>query len=84
MVIGMIKEYGIECQQVVSLSQSICVSPFEFTDGRGGGGGAKSYACEKAWSSINNSIHSGQDGKAVRLVSHFKSRYYFYLTYQQN
>jgi hypothetical protein len=33
-----------------------CVSPVELTDGRGGkgGGGAKSYDGEKAWSSINH------------------------------
>jgi hypothetical protein len=41
--------------QVVSRSQSSCVSPVELTDGRGergGGGGAKSYEGEKAWSSL--------------------------------
>jgi hypothetical protein len=32
------------------------VSPVELTDGRGGGPGAKSYDCEKAWSSIHHSI----------------------------
>jgi hypothetical protein len=30
-------------QQVVSLSQSSCVSPIQLTDGREGGEGAKSY-----------------------------------------
>ncbi len=49
-------------QQVVSLSQSSCVSPVELTDGRGRGmvgGWAKSYDGEKAWSSINQLILSG-------------------------
>ncbi len=41
-------------QQVVSLSQSSCVSPVELTEG----GGAKSYDREKARSSINHSIVS--------------------------
>ncbi len=38
-------------QQVVSLSQSSCVSPVQLTDGRGGkrGGEAKSYDVKKAW-----------------------------------
>jgi hypothetical protein len=48
-------------QQVVSLSQSTCVSPVELTDGkRGGGGGqgAKSFESEKAWPYINHSILS--------------------------
>jgi hypothetical protein len=46
-------------QQVVSLSQSSCVSSVELTDGRGGlggGGGAKSYDGEKALSSLKHSI----------------------------
>ncbi len=47
----------------VSLTQSSCVSPVELTDGRGragrGGGEAKSYNIEKAWSSINHSILYG-------------------------
>ncbi len=46
-------------QQVVSLYQSSCVSRVELSDGRGGGGGAKSYNCEEVWSSINYSILSG-------------------------
>ncbi len=48
-------------QQVVSLSQSSCVSPVEHTSGRGGEGraGAKSYEGENAWSSINQLILSG-------------------------
>jgi hypothetical protein len=45
-------------QQVVSLSQSSCVSPVELTDGGAGGGGAKVYDSEKARSSINYSILS--------------------------
>jgi hypothetical protein len=53
----------LSCKQVVSFSQSSCVSPVELTDGRGGGeesgGGAKTYVGEKAWSSINPSILSG-------------------------
>jgi hypothetical protein len=44
--------------QVVSLSQSSCVSSVQFTDGILGGGGAKSNDVEKAWSSINYSIFS--------------------------
>ncbi len=47
-------------QQIACLSQSSCVSPVELTTGRGGGGGggargAKSYHCEKAWPSMNQS-----------------------------
>jgi hypothetical protein len=37
------------------------VSPVELTDGRGGAGGrrgVKSYNCERAWPSINNSVLS--------------------------
>jgi hypothetical protein len=38
------------------------MTPVELTDGRGGraggGEGAKSYDCEKHWSSINNSVLS--------------------------
>jgi hypothetical protein len=48
-------------QQVVSLSQSSCVSPVKLNDRRGrevGWRGAKSYDREKAWSSINHSILS--------------------------
>ncbi len=52
-------------EQVVSLSQSSCVPPVEFTEGpsrvRGrerGGWGAKSYDGEKAWPSINHSLLS--------------------------
>jgi hypothetical protein len=50
-------------QQLVSLSQSSCVSPVELTDGRGGRGwarGVESYDRKKAWASINHSIFSGQ------------------------
>ncbi len=51
-------------QQVVSLSQSYCVSPVELTAGRGGGEGGrgvkiKSHDRKKAWPSINHSICSG-------------------------
>jgi hypothetical protein len=46
-------------QQVVSLSQSSCVSSVELTDGRGGGGGAvKSCDGEKAFYSTNHPILS--------------------------
>ncbi len=46
-------------QQVVSLSQSSWVSLVELADGEGGvgKGGAKSYDCEKAWSSTNHPIY---------------------------
>jgi hypothetical protein len=37
-------------QQVVSISQTSCLSPVELADG----GGAKAYFIEKAWSSINH------------------------------
>jgi hypothetical protein len=66
-------------QQIVSLSQVSCVSPFELTDGRGGRGGggrgAVSYECKKAWPSINRSILSGapyrqfQDGGCLSYPS---------------
>ncbi len=46
-------------QQVVSLSQSSCVSPVELTGGKGGRG-AKSYDGEKTRPSINNSIISAE------------------------
>jgi len=36
----------------MSISNSVCVAGRSYTDGRGEGGGAKSYAGEKAWSSI--------------------------------
>ncbi len=42
--------------QLVSLSQSSCVSPIELTDRRMGGRGAKSYDSEKAALSIKHSI----------------------------
>jgi hypothetical protein len=48
--------YPLSRQQVVSLSQSSCVSSLltgELGQG-GGGGGAKSYDGEKAWSAINH------------------------------
>ncbi len=65
-------EWFIEDQaflQVVSFSQSSCVSPVELTDGRGGGRGTKSYDLEKAWPSINYSILSDQ---APRLSGYAK------------
>jgi hypothetical protein len=48
-------------EQIVSLSQSACVSsPVDLTDGRvgseGSGRGAKSYDTKKAFPSINHSI----------------------------
>jgi hypothetical protein len=47
-------------QQVASLSQSSCVSLVELTEGMGGGGrGAESYDCKKAWPSLNHSMLSG-------------------------
>ncbi len=49
-------------QIVVPLTQSYCVSSDKLTDrrgGKGGGGGAKFYDGEEAWSSIHNSILSG-------------------------
>jgi hypothetical protein len=52
----------LSLQQVVSLSQSCCVSLVELTYGKragGVGGGAKSYDGENSWSFINHSIHSG-------------------------
>jgi hypothetical protein len=43
-------------QQLVSLSQSSCVSPVTITDGRVGEGGGGDV--EKAWPSVNHSILS--------------------------
>jgi hypothetical protein len=63
------------CEQVVSLSESSCVSPVLLTDRRreGGGGwcwvGAISYDAEKALSSINYSILS----EVVRIVNSSRS-----------
>ncbi len=52
----------LSLQQVVSLSQSPCMSPVELTDGRRGrergGGEARSYDSEKALTSVNHSILS--------------------------
>jgi hypothetical protein len=45
-------------EQVVSLSQSSCLSPVALSDGRGGGGD-KSFDREDARSSVNHSILSG-------------------------
>jgi hypothetical protein len=42
-------------EQIVSRSQSSCVSLIQLTDGRGGGRGAESYDRKKAWASINRS-----------------------------
>jgi hypothetical protein len=57
-------------QQVVSLSQSSCVSPVELTDGKEGCGHVvKSYYRDKAWSSINHSLLS--DSKHGNLVGKF-------------
>jgi hypothetical protein len=64
-------------QQVVSLSQSSSVSPVELSDGREGGRGrgAKSYDREKAWPSINHSIHSACVSPASRnQISSHKSQ----------
>jgi hypothetical protein len=62
-------------QQVVSLSQSSCVSPVELTNGREVGGdelGAESYDRGKAWPSINHSI-----------LSEYKYIYIYYIFAQQ-
>ncbi len=49
-------------EQVVSLSQSFCVSPDELIDGWVDGQGTKSsYDGEKAWPSINHSIISSRN-----------------------
>jgi len=48
-------------QQVVSVSQSVCVLPVELTEIRGGGRGAESYDRENAWPSIYHSIFSGYE-----------------------
>ncbi len=48
--------YPLSHQQVVSLSQSSCVSPVDLRVG----GGAESNNGEKAWSFINHSILSGR------------------------
>jgi hypothetical protein len=45
-------------QQVVSLSLSSCVSPFELIDGRGEGLGAEPNHMTGSWSSTNHSILS--------------------------
>jgi hypothetical protein len=56
-------------QEVVSLSQSSCVSPIELTDGKGGEGvgGTKSYDGLKAWFFGNNSILS-DSGRCLYLI----------------
>jgi hypothetical protein len=48
-----ISPFPVSKLSVLSLFLSLPVSPVEFTDGRGGGGGAESYDGEKAWFSIN-------------------------------
>ncbi len=55
-------------QQIVSLSQSFCVSPVEHTNGGKGGWGAKSYDREKAWPSTNHSVLSVKDYVSVKGV----------------
>ncbi len=52
-------------KNVVSLSQSSCVSPVQLIDGRGAGG-AKSYDDEKAWSSLNRLILAVQNILGVK------------------
>ncbi len=57
------------CQLVVSLSHSSWVLLVQLADGRGGrgdGGRAKSYDCEKAWSSIYHSVLSVANSCQVR------------------
>ncbi len=71
-------------QKFVSLSQSSCVSPVAFTDGRAGqgvGGGAKSYDSEKAMSSINHYILIQVSGqytfqKTVEMMNTKRKRKY--------
>jgi hypothetical protein len=47
-------------QQVVSLSQSACVSPRQSGLMTGEGGGAKSYGDEKAWAHIRGHYWSAK------------------------
>ncbi len=59
-------------QQVVTLSQSYCMSPVEHSNGRGGGGGGgKSYDRDKAWPSINFQyslkLNASQWSRNIRL-----------------
>ncbi len=62
---------GYMYQQVVSLSQSSCVSPFELTDVRGGGGGAESYVAESKPGPINHSnTLNGQKSHISVLLKH--------------
>jgi hypothetical protein len=59
----------ISRRQVVSLSQSSCVSPVELTDGGGGVGGVpNAYDNEKAWTSKNHSILSGRKDIILHTV----------------
>jgi hypothetical protein len=51
----------LSSQQVVSLSQSSCLSPVELNDWRGGEGVGEEPNREKAWSSGNHLILSGYD-----------------------
>ncbi len=63
--------YPLSLQQVVSFSQSSCVSPVDLTDGMeaAGWGGVNSHDGEKAWSSINQSMLSdGEDSCHQRDV----------------
>ncbi len=63
-------------QQVVSLSQSFCLSPLELTDGGGWGEEPKSYDGEKALSSINHSILSGyQSGTGRKCATAICSKH---------
>jgi hypothetical protein len=64
LAVVLFSSYPLSGQQVVSLSQSTCVSPVQLTNGiRGEEGGkrAESYDDEKAWSSINHSRLSDPD-----------------------
>jgi hypothetical protein len=44
--------------------------PAELIVEKGGGGRAKSYDCEKAWSSINHSIFSGKMALVMQPASY--------------
>ncbi len=62
----------------LSISQSACVSPVQFTagrEGKGGGRGAQSNGREKAWPSRNHSILSALQPVERRIYT-FYSRYH--------